>query len=304
MRAARMSVSQGPGSLLTQAAVALGHACREVGLDGAGPVLLRDFAGTVYHLPAQGVVVRLAQAATPGRFDRLATSVRVTRWLAEQGFPAVRPLNVKQPVVAEGFLASFWRHEEHIGPLPDPAQLGPLLRRLHDLPPVPFELPAHDPFGAVRQAILAGQTLDEDDRRWLLDRCDSLAEAYYERVEFALPYGLTHGDAHHRNMIRTLGGFLLCDWDEVCAGPREIDLVPTLHGARFGLTERQRSNFSEAYGYDVTRWAGYPVLRDVRELQTLSAVLRNAHHDPGAREELRNRLDSLRAGDDRLWHLF
>ncbi|GAA4236340.1 hypothetical protein FHR32_000692 [Streptosporangium album] len=292
------------GSVLTRAVVALSHACREVGLDSSGAVLLRDFANIVYHLPAQGVVVRLTQATTPGRFDRLTTSIRVTRWLAEQGFPTVRPLNVGQPVVAEGFLATFWRHEEHIGPPPDPAQLGPLLRRLHDLPPVPFELPTHDPFGAVRRAIPAGLALDEGDRRWLLERCDALAEAYYEHVEFTLPYGLTHGDAHRGNMIRTRGGFLLCDWDGVCAGPREIDLVPTLQGARFGLTERQRSNFSEAYGYDVTRWEGYPVLRDMRELQTLTAVLRNAHRDLGAREELRNRLDSLRAGDDRLWHPF
>ncbi|MFJ2032784.1 phosphotransferase family protein [Streptosporangium sp. NPDC087985] len=292
------------GSLLTRATVALGHACRQAGLDSAGSVPLRASAGTVYHLPARGVVVRLAEAATPGTFDRLATSVRVTRWLAEQGFPTVRPLNVGQPVVAEGFLATFWRHEEHIGPPPDPAQLGPLLRRLHDLPPVPFDLPAHDPFGAVRRAILVGLALDEDDRGWLLERCDALTETYSERVEFALPYGLTHGDAHSGNMIRTRDGFLLCDWDGVCAGPREIDLVPTSQGARFGLTERQRSNFIEAYGYDVTRWDGYPVLRDMRELQTLTSLLRSAHRATGARDELRNRLDSLRARDDRLWHPF
>ncbi|MEV7010442.1 aminoglycoside phosphotransferase family protein [Streptosporangium sp. NPDC051022] len=292
------------GSLLTRAAVALNEACRKAGLDSGGVRLLRDFANTVYHLPAERVVVRLAQASTPGKFDRLVTSVKVTRWLVEQGFPTIRPLEIKQPVVAEGFLATFWHHEEHIGPPPDPAQLGPLLRRLHDLPPVPFELPTHDPFGAVRRSIKAGLALDEKDRGWLLERCEALAETYYESLEFALPYGLVHGDAHRGNMIRTRDGFLLCDWDGVCAGPREIDLIPTLQGVRFGLTERQRSNFSQAYGYDATTWKGYPVLRDMRELQTLTAVLRNAHRDQAALTELRHRLDSLRAGDDRLWHPF
>ncbi|MEV8636214.1 aminoglycoside phosphotransferase family protein [Streptosporangium sp. NPDC051023] len=292
------------GSLLTRAAMALNEACQKVDLDAEGVTLLRDFANTVYHLPAEGVVVRLAQANTPGKFDRLVTSVKVTRWLAEQGFPTIRPLDVKQPVVAEGFLATFWHHEEHIGPPPDPAQLGPLLRRLHDLPPVPFELPTHDPFSAVRRSIEAGLALGETDRAWLLERCEALAETYYERLEFALPYGLVHGDAHRGNMIRTRDGFLLCDWDGVCAGPREIDLIPTLQGVRFGLTERQRANFSQAYGYDATRWEGYPVLRDMRELQTLTAVLRNAHRDESALAELRHRLDSLRAGDDRLWHPF
>ena len=136
----------------------------EAGLDTGGATLMRDFANAVYHLAAEEVVVRLAEATTPGKFDRLVTSVRVTRWLAEQGFPTVRPLDIKQPVVAEGFLATFWHHEEHIGPPPDPAQLGPLLRRLHDLPPVPFDLPTHDPFGAVRRAIGASVALDDDDR--------------------------------------------------------------------------------------------------------------------------------------------
>ncbi|MDP9850203.1 aminoglycoside phosphotransferase family protein [Streptosporangium lutulentum] len=290
------------GSLLTRAGTALIRSCKEAGLDTTGVTLLRDFANTVYRLEGEGVVVRLAQATAPGKLDRLTTSVRVTRWLVEQGFPTIRPLEVKQPVAAEGFLATFWRHEEHVGPPPDPAQLGPLLRRLHDLPPVPFELPTHDPFGPVRRAIDAALSLGEDDRRWLIERCERLSEIYYERMEFALPYGLIHADAHRGNMIRTRDGFLLCDWDGVCAGPREVDLIPTLQGIRFGLTERQRSNFSEAYGYDATRWEGYPVLRDMRELQTLTAVLRNAHRDRTARDELTHRLGSLRAGDDRLWH--
>lgn len=290
------------GLPLPRAAVALAESCRRTGLDTGGATLLRDFANAVYHLAGEKVVVRLTEATTPGRYDRLVTSIRVTRWLAEQGFPAVRPLEIKQPVVAEGFLATFWHHEEHIGPPPGPAELGPLLRRLHDLPPVPFDLPTHDPFGGVRRAIGASVALAHDDRDWLLGRCEALAEAYYERVEFALPYGLVHADAHRGNLIRTSGGFLLCDWDGVCAGPREIDLIPTLQGGRFGLTGRQRADFSEAYGYDATTWEGYPVLRDMRELQTLTAVLRNAHRDRTAREELRHRLDSLRAGDDRLWH--
>lgn len=45
------------------------------------------------------------------------------------------------------------------------------------------------------------------------------------------------------------------------------------------------------------------MLRDIRDLQTLTALLRRAHLDAGVRGELRHRLGSLRAGDDRLWHL-
>ena len=146
--------------------------------------------------------------------------------------------------------------------------------------------------------------LGNADRDWLLDRCSVLAETYYERLRFGLPYGLIHGDAHRGISIRAGGRLLLCDWDSVSAGPREIDLIPTLQGARFGVAEEQRTAFCEMYGYDARDWEGYPVLRDMRELRTLTAVLRNGHRDARAREELVHRLASLRAGDDRSWHPF
>ncbi len=282
----------------------LAEACRQAGLNSAGARLLRSFANVVYHLPAEGVVVRLAEATTPGKYDRLVTSLKVTRWLCEQGFPAARPLNCRQPLAVEGCLATFWHYEEHAGPAPDPVALGFLLRRLHTLPSVPFELPTYDPFGPVRRAVAASQVLGAEEREWLLERCSALSDSYYERLEFALPYGLVHGDAHRGNLLRTPGRLLLCDWDSVSAGPREIDLVPTLQGVRFGLTEAQRTGFVEAYGYDARQWPGYPVLRDIRELQTLTAVLRNGHRDPRGYAELRHRLASLRAGDDRTWHPF
>ncbi|MBP2706707.1 aminoglycoside phosphotransferase family protein [Microbispora sp. RL4-1S] len=284
---------------------ALAEACRQAGLSSTGARLLRSVANVVYHLPTEGVVVRLAEATTPGKLDRLVTSLKVTRWLHEQGFPVIRPLDVRQPIAAEGCLATFWYYEEggpSGGAEHDPAPLGVLLRWLHALPSVPFALPTYDPFGGIRRAVHASLVIGDDERTWLLDRCAGLEETYYERLDFALPYGLIHGDAHRGNLIRTPERLLLCDWDSVSAGPREIDLVPTLQGVRFGLSEEQRSGFVRAYGGDIRRWPGYPVLRDIRELQTLTAVLRNAHRDPAAEEELRHRLASLRAGDDRTWH--
>ncbi|GAA0365816.1 aminoglycoside phosphotransferase family protein [Microbispora corallina] len=284
---------------------ALAEACRQAGLSSVGARLLRSVANVVYHLPAEGVVVRLAEATAPGKLDRLVTSLKVTRWLHEQGFPVTRPLDVRQPVAAEGCLATFWHYEESGpggGAEADPAPLGVLLRWLHTLPAPPFALPTYDPFGRIRRAVRASRVLVDDEREWLLERSAGLEEAYYERVGFALPYGLIHGDAHRGNLIRTPERLLLCDWDSASAGPREIDLVPTLQGARFGLSDDQRAGFVQAYGHDVRDWAGYPVLRDIRELQTLTAVLRNAHRDADAEAELRHRLSSLRAGDDRTWH--
>jgi hypothetical protein len=97
---------------------------------------------------------------------------------------------------------------------------------------------------------------------------------------------------------------VLADWDAVSTGPRETDLIPTLQAPRFGLPEHERDAFIAAYGHDIRGWPGYPVLRDIRELSTITALLRDAHLDPAARGELQVRLTSLRTGDARHWTTF
>jgi hypothetical protein len=87
-------------------------------------------------------------------------------------------------------------------------------------------------------------------------------------------------------------------------GPRETDLIPTLQAPRFGLPEDQRDAFIAAYGHDIRFWPGYPILRRIRELSTLSALLRDGHIDPAARQELQIRLRSLRTGDSQQWTAF
>ena len=170
-------------SLLTRAGAALGHACKEAGLDSHGCHAAAQLRQR--RLPPgapSGAVVRLAQATTPGKLDRLTTSVRVTRWLVEQGFPTIRPLDMKQPVVAEGFLATFWRHEEHIGPPPDPRSWGRCCGVCTTCRRCRSSCRPTTRSAAVRRAIDASLSIDDDDRRWLLERCDDVAEAYYERT--------------------------------------------------------------------------------------------------------------------------
>ena len=97
---------------------------------------------------------------------------------------------------------------------------------------------------------------------------------------------------------------VLADWDEVSTGPREIDLIPTLQGTRFGLSEHERDAFIAAYGHDLRTWGGYPVLREIRELSTMSALLREDRANVAALQELHVRLRSLRTGNDQQWTPF
>ena len=285
------------------AEAALQHAARRSGLDARGARLIRLFATAVYHLPAADAVARIALVTSPDSVARLDTSVQVTRWLTGIGFPCVEPLPVEQPVTGHGCVVTFWRYLPQDGPEPVPADLGRLLRRLHGLGSPPVALPAYRPLVSARRAIASSRAIDEDERAWLGERCEQLLDAYGQ-LGFQLPAGMIHGDAYRGNLLRDGQRVVLADWDAVSTGPREVDLIPTLQATRFGLPDDQRDAFVAAYGQDIRSWDGYPVLRDIRELSTLTALLRDGHADAAAQRELRIRLRSLRTGDDRAWSSF
>ena len=284
-------------------ASALRSSTERCGLDPRGALLLRSFATAAYHLPAVDAVVRIAPLTWPDKAARLATSVNVTRWLAKTGFPTVEPLRVDQPVIADGYAVTFWRYLPQDGPAPSPPDLARLLRKLHQIDPPPEPLPRYRPLVSVRQAIESSHVIDEDERAWLRNRCDELL-ATYDRLRFPLPAGMIHGDAWRGNLLRDGPRVVLADWDEISIGPREIDLVPTLQGTRFGLSEPERDAFITVYGHDIRGWDGYPVLREIRELSTTTALLHEGNANEVAQRELQVRLRSIRSGNDQQWTTF
>jgi aminoglycoside phosphotransferase (APT) family kinase protein len=281
----------------------LRSAADRCGLDPRGARLIRMFATAVYDLPAADAVARMAPLTSTDTVTRLAVSVHVTRWLGRIGFPVVEPLPVEQPIVGDGYAVTLWRYLPQEGPPPVPADLGLLLRGLHQLDPPPFTLPAYRPLLSVREAIESSQAINEGERAWLRGHCAHLLDAY-DRLSFPLPAGMIHGDAWRGNLLRDGHRVVLADWDEVSTGPREIDLVPTLQGTRFGLLEAQCDAFITAYGYDIRTWEGYPVLHEIRELSTILALLREGNATKVAQRELQVRLRSIRTGNHQQWTTF
>ncbi len=108
---------------------------------------------------------------------------------------------------------------------------------------------------------------------------------------------MIHGDAYPGNTLWDGDRAILGDWDEVAFGPRELDLINTHQGARFGRGLTERTAFSDAYGWDATRWSGYPTLRAMRDLHTLAAYIERGQTDPRAAAELRHRIRTLRDRD-------
>jgi hypothetical protein len=79
------------------------------------------------------------------------------------------------------------------------------------------------------------------------------------------------------------------------------------HGAGFPAKRRpepERDTFIAAYGHDIRGWDGCPVLREVRELSTATALLREGNVSEVAQRELQVGLRSIRTGNDQHWTPF
>jgi hypothetical protein len=276
-------------------------ACARVGLDSSAATPLRRHATSVWLLRGLGIVVRIDHSGGAHGPER---AVAVTRWLLAQGFPSVEPLDVGQPVVLDGVAVTFWRYyDQNDRPAPSAGALGGLLRQLHGLPEPPVAVDDYVPLAHLGRALEHGTRLPADDRAWLVDRRRRLLDAYGQ-LDSALGVGFIHGDAYPGNMLWDGQLARLGDWDEVARGPRELDLVNTNQGARFGRSMSEREAFNDAYGWNVTKWSGYPILREMRDLHTLGAFIeRVARGDALAAAELERRIATLRSGDtDATWN--
>jgi aminoglycoside phosphotransferase (APT) family kinase protein len=272
----------------------LARACGQVGLDPAGAALVRLVNNAVFRLARHRVMVRVT--LTEGLAHRAHDAVAAGRMLAGHGIPAVRPLlGIPNPVQVGRHAVSFWKEVVDTGSAPTALQLGDLLTRLHRLPVVEGCLPGWNPITDLRSRITDMHGWNQDDVDFLSRRCDAVESALVA-LEYPLPAGVIHGDAHLGNMIITPVGPVLCDLDTACIGPREWDLVPlAVSQLRFGHAVDVHRQLADAYGVDIATWPGYPVLRELRELKLAAVGLPNAHVNPVVGFELRLRLRSLRA---------
>lgn len=294
-----------------QQVILLQQVCTAAGLDPRGSVRLPGRANAVYQLPHANAVARLRQTHNSPEWDRrVATSVQVTRWLAEQSYPAVQPLDaVSQPVTVDGWTATFWRYES-----PDEdvtsahvTDLARLLRRLHTLPTPPIELPATDPLGSLPNDLHQHpEALTRQQRDWLSRRCADITAAYPTApMPPELDHGLIHGDAHTGNLIPARGGFVVCDWDSVSYGPRAQDLIPSLYRVvRLGSPRTTWLEMCSAYGIDpaLEHHPGMRLLHRAREIRALAAYIRAAARSMAAKAELDKRMRTLMTDEDAIWH--
>ncbi len=277
-------------------ALVLRAICDRLGLDAEGAQLLRFTNNAVYKLAGDQAVVRIVgSVALQHRVEKV---VRIAGWLAEHDIAAVRLL-VGEPIRVDEHVATVWEVVPSGGRPARGRDLGNLLRRIHQLPAPPFQLPIWDPLDDVRRRVDDAEAIEDSDREFLLDCCDRLEETL-AGLEFPLASSVVHGDAHLGNLIPSPDGPVLCDFDSTSVGPPEWDLTPVAVGVgRFGEPARTYREMVRAYGWDVTQWGGYSALREVRELKLITSVLPSVRSNPDVRPELMRRLDDFRRGDTR-----
>lgn len=275
--------------------LALTEICAAVGLDSTGARLIRIVNNGVFLLRDQQVVVRLV--LSPSFTYRAFNAVEAARWLAVHGVPAVRLLpGVEQPVQVGEHLATLWQYVPEAGPMPSGADLGELLRQMHSKLASPTFLD-WQPMADIRRRLTDAVDIDPADHRFLEQRCDALEERL-ETLRFPLSRSVIHADAHLGNVIGGADGPLLCDLDSLCIGPPEWDLTPIAVGRlRMGHPPSWHDDLARAYSFDITRWDGFPVLRELRELKITTGVLPILRSNPGVREQLHQRLRTIRDGD-------
>ncbi|MET9779321.1 phosphotransferase [Streptomyces sp. NPDC006367] len=254
----------------------LERGCTVAGLDPSDAYLLRGHTNAVILLKNEQVVVKIARRGS--RTDDVARTARFVRWLMDRDFPTVPLHPVDQPVIIDQHAITFWQY------LPQPAQpvaaaqLAKPLRALHTLPSPPVPLPAHDNIAAIRRSLAAITCLSPESLSFLSEHAAQL-ESDLTAVQFELPVGVIQGDPQHRNALHVDDSeAVLCDWDTVALGHPEWDLVTVeIHCRRFGHGEQHYRAFAEAYGWDVTRWAGYETLAAIRELRMITTNARKVH---------------------------
>ncbi|MFJ8907532.1 phosphotransferase enzyme family protein [Streptomyces sp. NPDC102351] len=277
----------------------LRRACAVADVDPDGVEILRLGDHAVFRIDGGRIISRVGRGV-----DRLASvrrEVAVARWLANKGYPAARLVtDAEQPIVIEDHPVTFWEGLANGDTYASTAEMGVLLRRLHELESPPFSLPQLQPFDKVADR-LERAAIPERTRAFLRSMATDL-EAEYGRLDFLLPSGHLHGDFNVGNVLHDAAGHPhVIDLDGFATGPREWDLMQTaMYYDSFGWhTEAEYADFVAGYGFDVREWAGYAVLRSVRELLMVTWLSQNAGSNPRAADEVEKRVATLRTGGSR-----
>lgn len=214
-------------------------------LTPAEPAILKLARHTTVRLGPRVARVQSADSLDVA-WAKMTREVAVAQRLAAQGAPALRPSGDPPPgpYEVDGCVISLWPFVEHRAAAePDLAAAGAALKRVHAaLAPYEGALPPY--FEAVADCAALAEAEDAmaaaspDDRRFLA----GLVRAGLERLPAeSAGWVALHGDTHLGNVMITPDGPIWADFEAVCRGPLEWDLLdrPEAFLAPFGKLDAE-----------------------------------------------------------------
>jgi hypothetical protein len=302
-----------------QLGLPLRQVCAQIGADSQQAQLIKYTMNAVFRVGPY--VVRLGRGAVAGA--RAAVNCSAARALVDAGVPFIEPA-VDHPVHAGEWVATVWHYVPTVAVAAEPVDLVVPLRAIHALTSAGPDLPVWDPIRRSRLRIDEAGRLPDADREyldrwarkeagmpadallaWLAQHADELG-AELASVSWAFPASVMHGDAHTGNLLLRSEPVrpaadptaVICDPDGLSIGRREWDYSSPAHGVtRFGRSRHQYDLFASGVGFDVTSWAGWPVLSRVRDLTLVTATIGTLTGRPGVSQELGVRVRSLLRDD-------
>jgi thiamine kinase-like enzyme len=218
-------------------------------------------------------------------------------------YPAVRAIDVDQPIEIDGHAITFWQSVSDDGDqYANIAEVATALVQLHTLTaPSSLHLPVLAPFEDAARRIAVNEWLSPTDRTFLTEQL-TVMQGKYAGLEFVLPQGVIHGDANIGNVLRDQTGKpVVIDLDGFAIGPREWDLALTaIYYDSFGWhTRDEYGTFVQVYGFDIMQWPGYPTMRATREFLMITWVIQKAKENPQIAAEATKRIAALRTSASR-----
>lgn len=273
-------------------------ACARTGLNADGAELLRLGENALYRLRFDPVVVRIAR--TMEYWQQVQNEVSVAAWLEEEVFfPAARVANyIVQPIVVSNHPVTFWKlvagvdaDASHV------PELAGLLRRFHGLlSPKRFSLPETNFHSRVAKRLESAPGSSRD-KSYLSDKFEELCTEVGNLTYPLLPSPV-HGDAHIKNVMIENGSPILIDFENVGWGQPEWDLSVTATeylSAKF-WSRSQYALFAQSYGFDITEWAGFDVMRQIQEIKMTTWLMQNVNESKEIADEFSVRMNTIRTG--------
>jgi Ser/Thr protein kinase RdoA (MazF antagonist) len=275
------------------------------GIAGSDLKLLRFGNNGVFGVDRR-YVIRVARPGTP--VAHLEQEVEVATALARHGVPVARlaRVPVRQPLATHGAHGTIWEYLPGAGEATY-RQLGELLLVFHALTDtLVVRLPDWQPLASARRRLDALTTQYPHEDIALLEQWYERINASLSQLQPSLRVGVIHGQAEIGNVLLRDGRPVFGDLERITRGPREWDLIDTaITTLRFNQPRDRYEDFTQAYGFDVRAWDGFPILRRVWELRATTWLMQTRDYRPQIAQEVQVRLSTWRDDDpDMIWHGF